>query len=44
MHCQKQSGNKDCGVFSIGFATTIVLGLNPQVFVTCNESTPSGLL
>ena len=27
MHCQKQNGSKDCGVFSIGFS--IVLGLNP---------------
>ena len=29
MHCQKQVGGKDCGVFSIAFATAIVLGLNP---------------
>ena len=29
MHCQKQNGSKDCGVFSIGFANAIVLGLNP---------------
>jgi len=29
MHCQKQVGAKDCGVFSIAFATAIVLGLNP---------------
>ena len=29
MHCQKQTGSKDCGLFSIGFATAIVLGLNP---------------
>jgi len=29
MCCQKQVGGKDCGVFSITFATAIVLGLNP---------------
>lgn len=29
MHCQKQNGSKDRGLFSIGFATAIVLGLNP---------------
>ena len=29
MHCQKQVGGKDCGVFSITFAAAIVLGLNP---------------
>lgn len=29
MYCQKQTGSKDCGVFSIAFATAIVLGLNP---------------
>jgi len=29
MQCQKQVGRKNCGVFSITFAASIVLGLNP---------------
>lgn len=29
MHSQKQTAGKDCGVFSIAFATALVLGLNP---------------
>jgi len=28
MHCQKQVDEKGCGVFSVAFATAIVLGLN----------------
>ena len=46
MHCQKQTGGKDCGVFSIVFATAIVLGLNPgkiTFFTACNESPPCEL-
>ena len=46
MHFQKQTGGKDCGVFSIAFATAIVLGSNPgkiTFFAACNESPPCEL-
>ena len=47
MHCQKQVGRKDCGVFSITFAAAKVLGLDlgkVTFLQSVTDESPSGEL